>query len=404
MITEYLETSVLSNVLPQKLVVVQNDSGRNVNVNIVDYKIPAEAAARIWVIKPDGKVVWNNCDIITDQIVKVKLTNQMLAVVGLSKAKIEIYTEDEVLSTFNFYLQVEEDISDPNGTESKNESTALEEIANKIKDYEITVEKGLTSIENKIAEVVDTADGKMRDIDTLTSAKLTDINNTAVSQIEAINSSAAAAGESQREGINTVASSQISNITNITNQQLENINTAATNQIGTIEGKTYTQIKNINDTATGQIDAINSTALSQIDAINNTTTNQIKNMTVKYSDMCRTLGIEHEGIVNITRNKNVPIDVRKYKYIKFGTANTKGGGFKDYTLPPKYDWCAIHCDKKEIDFTELLPDSYFEVTSNKEYDISTFDDLYLYYSSQDSNDYGYINYKLYNESEETTTE
>lgn len=403
MITEYLETSVLSNVLPQKLVVVQNDSGRNVNVNIVDYKIPAEADARIWVIKPDGKVVWNNCDIITDQIVKVKLTNQMLAVVGLSKAKIEIYTEDEVLSTFNFYLQVEEDISDPNGTESKNESTALEEIANKIKDYEITVEKGLTSIENKIAEVVDTADGKMRDIDTLTSAKLTDINNTAVSQIKAINSSAAAAGESQREGINTVASSQISNITNITNQQLGNINAAATRQIEMIENKTSIQINAINNTATGQIGAINSTALSQIDDINNTTTNQIKNMTVKYSDMCRTLGIEHEGIINITRNKNVPIDVRKYKYIKFGTANTKGGGFKDYTLPPKNDWCSIHCDKKEIDFTKPS-DSLFKVTSNKEYDISTFDDLYLYYSSQDSTDYGYINYKLYNKSEETTEE
>ena len=392
MITEYLETSVLSNVLPQKLVVVQNDSGRNVNVNIVDYKIPAEADARIWVIKPDGKVVWNNCDIITDQIVKVKLTNQMLAVVGLSKAKIEIYTEDEVLSTFNFYLQVEEDISDPNGTESKNESTALEEIANKIKDYEITVEKGLTSIENKIAEVVDTADGKMRDIDTLTSAKLTDINNTAVSQIKAINSSAAAAGESQREGINTVASSQIGNITNITNQQLGNINAAATRQIEMIENKTSIQI-----------DAINNTALSQINAINNTALSQIGNMTVKYSDMCRTLGIEHEGIINITKNKNVSIDVRKYKYIKFGTANTKGSLFKDYTLPPKYDWCAIHCDKKELDFSKPS-DSLFEVTSNKEYDISTFDDLYLYYSSQDSNDYGYINYKLYNKSEETTEE
>ena len=394
MITEYLETSVLSNVLPQKLVVVQNDSGRNVNVNIVDYKIPAEAAARIWVIKPDGKVVWNNCDIITDQIVKVKLTNQMLAVVGLSKAKIEIYTEDEVLSTFNFYLQVEEDISDPNGTESKNESTALEEIANKIKDYEITVEKGLTSIENKIAEVVDTADGKMRDIDTLTSAKLTDINNTAIAQIESINSSAAAAGESQREGINTVASSQIGNITNITNQQLGNINAAATRQIEMIENKTSIQIG-----------AINNTALTQIASINNTAISQIENMTVKYSDMCRTLGVEHEGIINITRNKNVPIDVRKYKYIKFGTANTKGGGFKDYTLPPKNDWCSIHCDKKEIDFTAPKPsDSIFKVTSNKEYDISTFDDLYLRYSSRNDTDYGYINYKLYNESEETTTE
>ena len=379
MITEYLETSVLSNVLPQKLVVVQNDSGRNVNVNIVDYKIPAEADARIWVIKPDGKVVWNNCDIITDQIVKVKLTNQMLAVVGLSKAKIEIYTEDEVLSTFNFYLQVEEDISDPNGTESKNESTALEEIANKIKDYEITVEKGLTSIENKIAEVVDTADGKMRDIDTLTSAKLTDINNTAVSQIKAINSSAAAAGESQREGINTVASSQISNITNITNQQLGNINAAATRQIEMIENKTSIQIN-----------AINNTALTQIASINNTAISQIENMTVKYSDMCRTLGVEHEGILCIRNLKRVSINVASFKYIKFG---------KMYIAPT---------DKKLISTQGSYlfnVDNFGYINTDEEYDISSEKELYCY--SEYYHDHTitiYVDYKLYNESEETTEE
>ena len=398
MITEYLETSVLSNVLPQKLVVVQNDSGRNVNVNIVDYKIPAEAAARIWVIKPDGKVVWNNCDIITDQIVKVKLTNQMLAVVGLSKAKIEIYTEDEVLSTFNFYLQVEEDISDPNGTESKNESTALEEIANKIKDYEITVEKGLTSIENKIAEVVDTADGKMRDIDTLTSAKLTDINNTAVSQIKAINSSAAAAGESQREGINTVASSQISNITNITNQQLENINAAATRQIEMIENKTAIQISAINNTATGQISAINNTALSQIDAINNTTTNQIENMTVKYSDMCRTLGIEHEGYLKIKNTKEGSMDVSKFKYIKFGMIYKAGNvGSQGITIPTS-SWHFYIKENAEADKSTM-------VTSDKEYDISSLSKLnYLLRILYEYDEDLFIEYKLYNNSEETTTE
>lgn len=379
MITEYLETSVLSNVLPQKLVVVQNDSGRNVNVNIVDYKIPAEAAARIWVIKPDGKVVWNNCDIITDQIVKVKLTNQMLAVVGLSKAKIEIYTEDEVLSTFNFYLQVEEDISDPNGTESKNESTALEEIDNKIKDYEITVEKGLTSIENKIAEVVDIADGKMRDIDTLTSAKLTDINNTAVSQIKAINSSAAAAGESQTKGINTVASSQISNITNITNQQLGNINAAATRQIEMIENKTSIQIN-----------AINNTALTQIASINNTAISQIENMTVKYSDMCRTLGVEHEGILCIRNLKRVSINVASFKYIKFG---------KMYIAPT---------DKKLISTQGSYlfnVDNFGYINTDEEYDISSEKELYCqseYY--HDPTIIVYVEYKLYNESEETTTE
>lgn len=279
----------------------------------------------------------------------------------------------------------------------------VEEANDKVKVNEECLKQIDTRTEQATTQITEVTNGKLTDLANTTNAKLEDINNTALSQIEAINSSAVAAGESQTKGINTVASSQISNITNVTNQQLNNINATVTHQIGIIEDKTSTQIESINNTATSQISAINSTALSQIDAINNTTTNQIKNMTVKYSDMCRTLGIEHEGMINITRNKNVPIDVRKYKYIKFGTANTKGGGFKDYTLPPKNDWCSIHCDKKEIDFTKLS-DSLFEVTSNKEYDISTFDDLYLYYSSQDSTDYGYINYKLYNESEETTEE
>lgn len=279
----------------------------------------------------------------------------------------------------------------------------VEEANDKVKVNEECLKQIDTRTEQATTQITEVTNGKLTDLANTTNAKLEDINNTALSQIEAINSSAVAAGESQTKGINTVASSQISNITSVTNQQLNNINATVTHQIGIIEDKTSTQIESINNTATSQISAINSTALSQIDAINNTTTNQIKNMTVKYSDMCRTLGIEHEGMINITRNKNVPIDVRKYKYIKFGTANTKGGGFKDYTLPPKNDWCSIHCDKKEIDFTKPS-DSLFEVTSNKEYDISTFDDLYLYYSSQDSTDYGYINYKLYNESEETTEE
>lgn len=279
----------------------------------------------------------------------------------------------------------------------------VEEANDKVKVNEECLKQIDTRTEQATTQITEVTNGKLTDLANTTNAKLEDINNTALSQIEAINSSAVAAGESQTKGINTVASSQISNITNVTNQQLNNINATVTHQIRIIEDKTSTQIESINNTATSQIRAINSTALSQIDAINNTTTNQIKNMTVKYSDMCRTLGIEHEGMINITRNKNVPIDVRKYKYIKFGTANTKGGGFKDYTLPPKNDWCSIHCDKKEIDFTKPS-DSLFEVTSNKEYDISTFDDLYLYYSSQDSTDYGYINYKLYNESEETTEE
>ena len=234
------------------------------------------------------------------------------------------YIEPEQEKPFRRYVEEKLENAEKLVAEANDKVKVNEEC---LKQIDIKTEQSV----NQIAEVTN---GKIKDLDSLviakmgdlantTNAKLTDINNTAVSQIEAINSSATAAGESQIKGINTVASSQISNITNVTNQQLNNINATVTHQIGIIEGKTSTQIESINNTATSQISAINSTALSQIDAINNTTTNQIKNMTVKYSDMCRTLGIEHEGMINITRNKNVPIDVRKYKYIKFGTANTK---------------------------------------------------------------------------------
>ena len=256
--------------------------------------------------------------------------------------------------------------------------------------------------EAKSNDIATLTTAKMEDIANFTNAKLGDINNTARAQIEAINSSAVAAGESQTKGINTVASSQINKITDVTNQQLENINTAATNQIGTIEGKTYTQIKNINDTATSQISAINNTALSQIDAINNTTTNQIKNMTVKYSDMCRTLGIEHEGIMLAKTSYNessIPhdiysIDVSKFKYIEFGKLVR---GIYEDTLP------AFHIG---IYLTNLKDEPALEnVTTGKRYDVSLLNDLQFYVSYQGSGGYEVtVNYKLYNKLEETTEE
>lgn len=294
--------------------------------------------------------------------------NQIIKIMCDTKALVK--EADEKIEVNKGYLEQAEQKANDAADYADRAGNYLEEVVGQKTDVEklianidVKVEESTTNIANiteaKMNDISSLTEAKSNDIATLTTAKLGDINNTARAQIEAINSSAVAAGESQTKGINTVASSQIS--------------------------------------------AINNTALSQIDAINNTTTNQIKNMTVKYSDMCRTLGIEHEGIINIAQTKIVSINVRKYKYIKFGTASTKGSNFNDYTLPPNYDWCAITCDKKEVDFSKPS-DSRFEVTSNKEYDISTFDDLYLYYSSMASADYGYVNYKLYNNSEETAEE
>jgi len=264
-----------------------------------------------------------------------------------------------------------------------------------IADIDVKVNESTTNIANiteakmndisslteaKSNDIATLTTAKMEDIANVTNAKLGDINNTARAQIEAINSSAVAAGESQTKGINTVASSQINKITDVTNQQLENINTAATNQIS----------------------AINNTALSQIDAINNTTTNQIKNMTVKYSDMCRTLGIEHEGIMLAKTSYNessIPhdiysIDVSKFKYIEFGKLVR---GIYEDTLP------AFHIG---IYLTNLKDEPALEnVTTGKRYDVSLLNDLQFYVSYQGSGGYEVtVNYKLYNKLEETTEE
>ena len=278
----------------------------------------------------------------------------------------------------------------------------IAEVTNgKIKDLDNTTTAKIGDInalvEAKNKDIDSLVIAKMGDLANTTNQQLENINTTAVSQIEAINSSAAAAGESQREGINTVASSQIGNITNITNQQLENINDTATSQIENIEGKTTIQINAINSTALSQIDAINNTATNQIDAINNTATNQIKNMTVKYSDMCRTLGIEHEGIMLAKTSYNdssIPhdiysIDVSKFKYIEFGKL-VINDGYED-TLPSVIIGIYLTNLKDEIEEPE-------NVTTGKRYDVSLLNDLQFYVSYIGSGGYEVtVNYKLYND-------
>lgn len=348
--------------------------------------------------------------------------NQIIKIMCDAKALVK--EADEKIEVNKGYLEQAEQKANDAADYADRAGNYLEEVIGQKTDVEklianidVKVEESTTNIANiteakmndisslteaKSNDIATLTTAKMEDIANVTNAKLGDINNTARAQIEAINSSAVAAGESQTKGINTVASSQISNITNITNQQLENINTAATHQIEMIENKTTIQIDAINNTATGQIGAINSTALSQIDAINNTTTNQIKNMTVKYSDMCRTLGIEHEGIMLAKTSYNessIPhdiysIDISKFKYIEFGKLVR---GIYEDTLP------AFHIG---IYLTNLKDEPALEnVTTGKRYDVSLLNDLQFYVSYQGSGGYEVtVNYKLYNKLEETTEE
>ena len=278
---------------------------------------------------------------------------------------------------------------------SRMRPVSLEEVVGQKTD----VEKLIADIDVKVNEsttnIANITEAKMEDIANVTNAKLEDINNTASAQIVSINEVAYQNTKSGTDAVNKAAQGKI-----------YSINETAQGQINGITETAQGKIKDINNTAASQINAINNTAISQLSAINKTAQSQIKNMTIKYSDMCRTLGIEHEGIMlaktsyNSNESGSIPpdiysIDVSKFKYIEFGKlviADTY-----EYTLPAY---------PISIFLTNLKDDSAPEkVTTGKRYDVSLLNDLQFYVSYIGSGGYETtVNYKLYNKLEETTEE
>lgn len=271
-----------------------------------------------------------------------------------------------------------------------------------IADIDVKVNESTTNIANiteaKMNDISSLTEAKSNDIATLTTAKMEDIANTTNAKLEDINNTA----QAQIESINTVAQQNIKSGTDAVNKaaqgKIYSINETAQGQINAINNTATNQIGEINGAARGQISAINNTALSQIDSINNTAISQIENMTVKYSDMCRTLGIEHEGYLKIKNTKEGSMDVSKFKYIKFGMIYKAGNvGSQGITIPTS-SWHFYIKENAEANKSTM-------VTSDKEYDISSLSKLnyslrILYEYDEDL----FIEYKLYNKSEETTEE
>lgn len=333
--------------------------------------------------------------------------NQIIKIMCDTKALVK--EADEKIEVNKCYLEQAEQKANDAADYADRAGNYLEEVVGQktdveklIADIDVKVNESTTNIANiteaKMNDISSLTETKSNDIATLTTAKLGDINNTAQAQIESINTVANQNTKSGIEAVNAAAKAQISGINSVANAKEKGITETA-------QGK----IKDINNTATSQISAINNTALSQINAINKTAQSQIKNMTIKYSDMCRTLGIEHEGIMlaktsyNGNASGSIPpdiyfIDVSKFKYIEFGKiVVTYNNGDYEYTLPAY---------PISILLTNLKDDPALEdVTTGKRYDVSLLNDLQFYVAYIGSGGYETtVNYKLYNKLEETTEE
>ena len=82
---------------------------------------------RICARKPDNTEVFNDTTIVdaNEGMVEVQLTSQMLAKAGIVDAEWTIYEGQQILSTMNFKITVEESFRNENSIESSNEYSAL---------------------------------------------------------------------------------------------------------------------------------------------------------------------------------------------------------------------------------------------------------------------------------------
>ncbi|WP_095171003.1 MULTISPECIES: hypothetical protein [Blautia] len=201
-----IEISVLHKRITPIVYAVQGDTGREIECTVVDWDIPAGVTARVWVVKPSKKVVYNDCRIV-DKAVFVPMTNQTLAEPGGAICMIEFVSGEDVVSSFSFNLYVYESASG-DGIPSENESTVLEGMFKELAQDAI---KTLNEAKAQAAAAKKSAQDteKIKNDFTLTAQQaVADVNNAGQTQTQRVNT----AGDTQVSRIQAEGTTQIQNV------------------------------------------------------------------------------------------------------------------------------------------------------------------------------------------------
>lgn len=106
MLTVRVKINIASQTTPQIIPVVQGDTGRSILFEIADFVIPAQATATYFIKKPSGHAVYNSATIDRNTVL-ANLTAQSIAEVGENPGQVRIIKNDEVVTSFDFILDVE---------------------------------------------------------------------------------------------------------------------------------------------------------------------------------------------------------------------------------------------------------------------------------------------------------
>lgn len=223
-----IEISVLHKRITPIVYAVQGDTGREIECTVVDWDIPAGVTARVWVVKPSKKVVYNDCRIV-DKSTFVPLTNQTLAEPGGAICMIEFVSGEDVVSSFSFNLYVYESASG-DGIPSENESTVLEGM------FEDLAQDAINTLNEAKAQAA-AAEKSAQDTERIKN----DFTLTAQQAVADVNN----AGQTQTQRVNTAGDTQVSRV------QAE-----GTTQVQNVQATAAESIKNIETIGRAQIDAI----------------------------------------------------------------------------------------------------------------------------------------------------
>ena len=181
MIKHTVELHLLKKSFTPSVNITQADTGHQIECTFPDFILPSGTAAKVWAIKPSGKIVYNDC-IVSENTVLVNVTNQMAAEKGVTLVQIKLTNNGELVSSFPVHLKCSMDVSG-NGTESENEITALdkflEEQAKKLDAVIAEKTADITQNKTDIAELKKDVEILKEDTSTLKTHKADAIVETA---------------------------------------------------------------------------------------------------------------------------------------------------------------------------------------------------------------------------------
>lgn len=238
-------------------VVIPYPQGGNavpIYLRIADWQIPSGSTARIYMRKPSGAEIYNDC-VINGNIVQITVTTQMTAEAGDAHASIQITKGENILNSFCLLFHIESTPISDNAIESKDEFTVLENLVAEadqaIEDAETATEAANTAAgaANTAAGVANTAAGTANTAAQAANTAAGTANTAADNADDAANSAntAADAANSAAQAANAAAEAvegavsgvindnQVSTLTTYSSQKIENDYVAKADRITELE-------------------------------------------------------------------------------------------------------------------------------------------------------------------------